>query len=76
MHILIWVMVIFIWWDSYEFWGTQALRKIETSWVYVSLTLHSFEFELSQFFSYELNDFWCPNDVSVMFTLLNLLMTY
>jgi hypothetical protein len=32
------------------------------------------EHVLSQFFSYELNDFWGPNDVNVMFILLNLLM--
>jgi hypothetical protein len=66
----------FIWQDSYEFWGTQALRKIETSWIYVNLTLHLFEHELSQFFNYELNNFLCLNDVSVMFILLNLLMMY
>jgi hypothetical protein len=51
------------------------MKKIETSWIYVSLTLHTFEPELSQFSSYELNDFWCPNDVSV-FSVLNLLMMY
>jgi len=31
---------------------------------------------LSQFSSYELNDLWCPDDVIVMFTLLNLLIMY
>jgi len=62
--------------NSYEFWGTQALRKIETSWVYVNLTLHLLEHVLSQFSSYELNDLWCPDDVIVMFTLLNLLTMY
>jgi hypothetical protein len=46
-------------------------EKIETLWVYVNFTLHLFEHVLSQFSSYELNDFWCPNDVIVMFTLLN-----
>jgi hypothetical protein len=66
----------FIWQDSYEFWGTQTLRKIKTSWVYVNLTLHTFEPELSQFSNYELNDFLCSNDMSVLFSVLNLLMMY
>jgi hypothetical protein len=50
------------------------LRKSETSWVYVNLTLHLLEHVLSQFSSYELNEIWSPNDVNVMFILLNLLM--
>jgi len=48
-------------------------EKIETSWIYINLILHLFEHVLSQFFSYELIDFLCPDD-NMMFTLLNLLM--
>jgi hypothetical protein len=50
-------------------------EKIETLWVYVNLTLHLFEHVLSQSSSYELIDFWCPDDY-MMFTLLNLLLMY
>jgi hypothetical protein len=67
-------LVIFIWWNSCEFLGTHALKKVETSWVYVHHTLHLFEHVLSQYFNYELIDFLWPDDV--IFILLNMFMMY